>query len=913
MQMLLVCYAMISMMQWSVSEDLSLYGQLLERHSNRPIPNAMLTLEGTSIQLRSDVSGSFHMAGLKRGSYILKVTSADFVEKRFPIELTDADLDLGIIHLELDIPREQTENLITLNEAELSENEEYVSAAGLLQATRDVYLSRAAFDFSQAFFRIRGYDSSEGTVLLNGHKMNKFADGRPQWNNWGGLNDITRNQELSFGLKPASLSFGSLLGVTNIKTRPTVLRPGTRVSASMSNRTYTGRLMATYSSGKSDKRLSYAVSGSRRWGKSGFLDGTLYRAYALYGSLEYELDSTNTLNFSALIAANRRGQSAAVTEEVHNLTSNKYNPYWGHQNGRIRNSRVRKIQEPILMLNYHHLSARLQLTTGIAYQFGSRSKSRLGYYNAPNPDPTYYKYLPSYYINSPIGASFTSAAMAKSGFQNQPQISWERLYRANTSDVTANRKAAYIIYDDTLEEKVLSLVSMANLKLCSALTLDIGMSYRKSGALYYAKIDDLLGAQWHEDMDPFSNTVNDLNGDLMKRQGDTFNYNYRINSQEVDAFLQLRAAKIKWDAFISGKLTTSSFHREGYYKNERYPMQSHGKSRDLKFLNYGGKAGVIYKISGRQWVAANAIIFKRAPIHQNAFINPREHNIAVPDISSEKISSADFGYHFRFPEFKGRLTVFYTRFQKGTDINFFFVDSGLGSDFVQEVITNQDKLHKGAELSLKYQISSAVGLTFAGSLANYLFASDPDLSIYFDPSGQEEDAISADGHQALGIANIKDYNLARGPQKAFSLGLDYRDPKYWWIGITANYLMDNYIGVSTINRTSGFLLDPDTAEVVPGISQESIAPLLKQLKLTDFYLLNFIAGKSWLKKGKYISVFASINNVFNTAFKTGGYEQSRNGNYLQLAKDNLSGSPSFGPKFWYGYGRTFFFNVALSF
>ena len=104
-----------------------------------------------------------------------------------------------------------------------------------------------------------------------------------------------------------------------------------------------------------------------------------------------------------------------------------------------------------------------------------------------------------------------------------------------------------------------------------------------------------------------------------------------------------------------------------------------------------------------------------------------------------------------------------------------------------------------------------------------------------------------------------------------------------------------------------------TAEVIKDVPEEKVAGILRQKKFKDLYLLNITGGKSWLRNGKYISVFASVNNVFNTVFKTGEYEQSRNGNYHQLANDNLSGSPSFGPKSWYGYGRTYFLNVAVSF
>ena len=49
----------------------------------------------------------------------------------------------------------------------------------------------------QARFRLRGLDSEYGTTMINGITMNKIYDGRPQYSNWGGLNDATRNQEFT--------------------------------------------------------------------------------------------------------------------------------------------------------------------------------------------------------------------------------------------------------------------------------------------------------------------------------------------------------------------------------------------------------------------------------------------------------------------------------------------------------------------------------------------------------------------------------------------------------------------------------------------------------------------------------------------------------------------------------------------
>jgi hypothetical protein len=39
--------------------------------------------------------------------------------------------------------------------------------------------------------------------MINGVSMNKSYDGRPQWGNWGGLNDATRNQEFTIGTAPS--------------------------------------------------------------------------------------------------------------------------------------------------------------------------------------------------------------------------------------------------------------------------------------------------------------------------------------------------------------------------------------------------------------------------------------------------------------------------------------------------------------------------------------------------------------------------------------------------------------------------------------------------------------------------------------------------------------------------------------
>ena len=63
----------------------------------------------------------------------------------------------------------------------------------------------------------------------------------------------------------------------------------------------------------------------------------------------------------------------------------------------------------------------------------------------------------------------------------------------------------------------------------------------------------------------------------------------------------------------------------------------------------------------------------------------------------------------------------------------------------------------------------------------------------------------------------------------------------------------------------------------------------------------------------YIGFFASINNLLDAEYKTGGFEQGRNANYRQLRDDKALDRPVFGSKYWYGRGATYFLNLYVKF
>ena len=904
--MILICFLIC---------NLRLHAQLLNKvkgfivnaNTNLPILNAQITISNTSIFQRSNKEGFFIITNLPLGDQTLTITLDDYETQRFSITIApNESIDLGTILLVFDFPSfEENSGLISLTEDDLNNDDNQAeNTAGLLQSSKDVFQKRAAFDFSQAFFRVRGYDSKNAQILMNGISMNKQFNGRPQWNNWGGLNDMTRNQELSTALTPSNYSFGDVLGVINISTRASRYRPGIRISSSFSNRTYVGRAMATYSSGLQKNGISYAFSASRRWGNEGFVEGTLYDSFGFFGALEYRFSDKNSMNLTAIYAPNKRGGTAAITERVFNELGRKYNPNWGLQGGNKRSARIRAVEEPIFMFSHFYESEKMTLTTSIAYQFGKQGRSRLDYANAPNPNPNYWRYLPN--------------------ISEKPQIDWNNMYAANTNttNIADAGAARYILYEDRADDHIVSATSILNTKVTEHLSLDIGGSYKRLTSENFGNPIDLLGATHYTDVNQFTlidgkPAQNDALGNINKGINDKIKYHYSIFSSQINGFSQVQYNSNKFDFFLSGSYTTTNYQREGKFLNESFEDNSLGKSEELIFNDFGFKGGITYKFSGRHLLLINGAYLSKAPTIRNSFINSRENNNIVSGLESEKITSVEATYIFRSSQLKTRFTSYFTEFTEGTDINFVFAQSGSGTDFFQEVVSNIDKRHFGAELGIEYQASLTTKIFLVGAYGNHTYIDNAIVSINFDTAGFNDDVINDIGFKDLGETNIKGIRVANGPQQAYAVGIEYRDPKYWWISATANYLSHSYVDVSTITRTSDFFVNSDDPLGLPfeDVDKDLAKELLQQEAFDGYYLLNITGGKSWRIKSNYLSFFVSINNAFDAIYRTGGYEQSRTANYADLVEDTANGNSqrNFGNKYWYGFGRSYFINLAYNF
>ncbi|GEC71562.1 TonB-dependent receptor [Flavobacterium flevense] len=918
--------------------------KVLDAKTQTPLVAVVVAIQNTNFTLLTNQEGTVVFDAVPAGEYLVLFRSQGYKEALFPVVVqNNLALDLGTILLELDQVTDQQAAVIQLFEDDLTDdNSSSENTSGLLQSSRDAFQQAAAFNWGQARFRIRGLDSENATTMINGLTMNKMYDGRPQWNNWGGLNDATRNQEFSIGTTPSDYTFGGILGTQEINTRASIYRAGSRITASATNTNYSWRIIGTYASGMSNSGWAYVISAGKRYAREGHFEGTTYDANSLFLSIEKKLNEQHSLNITGFYTPNERGKNSPNTAEVNSLTSENYNSYWGYQNGKIRNARVKTIEEPVVMLNhYFKINDHTNLNSAVMYQIGKVGNSNIDYQNANSPDPAYFRKMPSYYTalyaadNGEFSGDFIpdndNAEKNRLAFLTNRQIDWEAMYRANQNPVTdANSniigyepaQSHYVLYEDRNDDKTIAVNSNFNSQLSENLIVNAGISFRDFKSHNYQKVLDLLGGAFFEDIDGFysgTQAQSDLNKpNRQVKVGDTYGYNYNFSATVLEAFSQFKFSYSIIDFYLAQSFSKTTYQREGLYKNGIYETISFGKSPKKDFENFGFKGGMLFKISGKQSLQLNAAHLTKAPNLRNSFANARLNNTLVDGLESETINSVDATYVFRTPKLKTRLTAYYSTIKNATKISFFYAEGIFDNEagytntnaFVSQTLTHLDKKNIGAELSLEYQMSATLKATFSAAYGKFTFDSNPNVSINNDAVATVENTNPSFD---FGTAFLKNYKQPGMPQQAYSVGLEYRDPKYWWIGTNVNYLTENYIDVSPISRTNRFYTNPASSFPFPEATQERAAQLLKQEQFDAVVLLNLIGGKSWKIKTKYLGLFASVNNVLDSKYKTGGYEQARNANFRQLNQDVSSGTPSFGNKYFYGYGRTYFVNINFSF
>ncbi|UOE37960.1 TonB-dependent receptor [Chryseobacterium oryzae] len=880
----------------------------------KPVERAEVDLEQSVNDVTADKIGYFQFVDLMPGHYLITINKPNFESKTVEFDVTadEKRKDLGVIVLNNSAA---TDAGVVVIDDSAGDTEDGGSSmqptVGLLSSGRDAFQNVSAFELGAYWFRPRGVDLRFEDVIFNGVSMSKSDDGKIDFSNWGGLNDVTRYPyENVDNITPSEYAFGNLGGVVYYNTRASSFRKQTSLAYSFTNRSYLHRAMATYSSGLTKNGWAFTLSASRRWGDKAIIDGVYQDSYAYFGAIEKKFSDRHSINLTGFGSPTYRASNAPNTQEVYDLMGKNYNSFWGWQDGEQRNSRIRKVFEPMFMLtDYLKLGKSSNLINTVSYQIGSDARSRLDWFHAADPNPTYYRKMPSYGL------------LTADEFKAQSQIDWNSLYMANylnLNDMNGKpRGAVYSLVEDVNKDKTFNFSSHFDTHLKDNWKLNINFNYQNLKSDNFRRIKDLLGANFAYNLNAFNNDAkyNADDDNVERRVGDRTQYSYMFTRNHYSLNVSSEVDFNKFNVVASIFSSYSESQRNGDYRSgiARFADNSKGKSAVYDALDAGLKAKITYKINGKNFIVYNGAFFSLAPTLNEIYINPRMVDYVTPGVKNQIINSNDLSYITRGQILKLRVTGFYTTISNSTEIARYYADvtDAVGTSLntlVNEAMTGVNKRYMGVEVGYDVKITPTINAIGAASIGEYKFTSNANVSSFDDLNGFRGEEFWK------GQANIKNYKVAGTPQKAFSFGLKYNSPKYWWVGASANYLMDQYLDFSALNKTPYMYIDPNTNDPYQNVTPELIQQLTAQKKFDDQFMLNANAGKSFLFGKFRMGISVSVNNILNNRnYVTGGFEQGRNVSFPAALADSAKEYPAFGPKLWYDRGRTFFTNVYFRF
>jgi len=564
----LLSLMVVLMLSAAAMAQTSLKGRVIDEATQTPVVGAKVTLANQNISTTTNAAGEFTLLYLEPMDEEMIIEADGYVSALELVNLQDNQENrLDAVSLQQDIASQvQNEILLNLTEEEMNDDEgRSQSQASSSSASTDVFNSTTNYAWSTSRYRNRGYQSYEENYYIEGLHFNSQERGQFNYSAMGGLNDASRYKEVLNPIEATNFTFGGIGRSTNYLMGATRYAQGWKVGAAGTNRNYKMRVNATYSSGLLPS--GWAVAAQIAYRFSPYIDnkgiigeGIKYYSLGYFVTAERVWDNAR-LKLITFGAPTERGQNAAVTQEAYDLTGSiNYNPYWGYQNGHVRNSRIVKSYDPTVIAAYEFkLDEAQAFKVAAGYHYSMYSNSAINFYNAPDPRPDYYRNLPSFLWDGQIanpnyetsanqlydaedkhypwglfigedlnghsyGAGFIGndgnlvgpsidekqynylVDLWKSRDNKTTQIDWDNLYAANyannANDPTAS--ARYIVErrHNDIQEFTASF-NYTNTQF-EHLKMTAGAEGKFAQGIHYKTIDDLLGGNQWIDIDAFA-------------------------------------------------------------------------------------------------------------------------------------------------------------------------------------------------------------------------------------------------------------------------------------------------------------------------------------------------------------------------------------------------------------------------
>lgn len=772
---LTICFTATAVAQGTVK------GKVVDAENNEPLIGATVSVSGTTLGTVTDMDGNFVLKlTSSKATLIFKYLGYNEITHQVKgsntidlgeVKMSPDAIGLGEVSVIASIIKSDRQTPIPISNVKLAKIEEKIGNLEfpeLLKSVPSVYVTRESGGYGDSRINMRGFDSSNLGVLINGVPINGMENGKVYWSNWSGLSDVSQFIQVQRGLGASALGISSVGGTMNMVTKSTEAQKGGSAYFGIGNDGFR-KYSVSFSTGLMDNGWAITFMGSLNTG-DGYVKGTNYEGWTYFGNISKVINDHHKLSLTAFGAPqwhNQRSTMHYIEDYKNSPDGGRFNNGYGYINGEAVGSGYgyNYYHKPQVSLNhYWTIDEKSTLTTSLygsmATGGGRRARGAMSNWLT---------------IDNNTGRPKDGAMMTPDGL-----FDYERAMAANAD----SQNGSQVIFTNAVNDHDwYGMLSSYKNHLTENLTLTGGIDLRYYKGYHTEEIDDLLGGEFYLQTSPLAfQTKNQL-----LKVGDKFNY-YSIG--EIfwgGVFAQAEYNTDKWSGFLSASLTEEAYRYDDRGGTDsRYSATGADKldrvSSLQNFLPWSVKGGFNYKFNDNHNVFVNAGYFTRAPFFNSVFAS----NTAAPekDVPYEKITTFELGYGFSTEQVNIALNGYYTQ----------WMDKSLRRKIGQEYanLTGLDAVHMGVELEATYRPVKSFELKGMFSLGDWKWKDDIHFTMYDEannPIGTYD-------------AYLKDVHVGNSAQLTSALSASWEPFKGFKISADYNFFGKNYADFDPQNRVN---------------------------------------------------------------------------------------------------------------
>ena len=213
-----------------------------------------------------------------------------------------------------------------------------------IQTMPDLYGSISAFNLPYIALGRRGQHYSSEAASFSGLGISSRY--------FGSLRLLGAREERRAGIAALPEAIGGAGGVRTFRFPGALAEPSCHASVSFTDRNYLAGAKLAYAR-PAGRGWDVAAAVEARTGRDMHVEGVFTNALTAGFRAARHLGEGHTLGFLLIVPPSVRGTRLSSVEEAFRLTGdNLYNPAWGFQDGKVRNSRVRREFVPLAAATY---------------------------------------------------------------------------------------------------------------------------------------------------------------------------------------------------------------------------------------------------------------------------------------------------------------------------------------------------------------------------------------------------------------------------------------------------------------------------------------------------------------------------------------------------------------------------------